>query len=168
MRSASTVWRAALQARRYDIAAMAKPRTPTILTSPQDAAIAFYQAFEAKDIETMMSTWAEDEDIVCVHPGWPRLTGPEQVRENWALIFRSGERLKFHLSSQVCMQGMMISVHSLLENVLVAGEKKPRQPAVTTNVYLRTESGWRMIVHHASIAPPAAAAEPEAPPKMLH
>ena len=29
---------------------MAKPRAPTILTSPQDAALAFYRAFEAKDV----------------------------------------------------------------------------------------------------------------------
>ena len=34
---------------------MAKPRTPTIFTSPQDAAMAFYQAFEAKDVDAMMA-----------------------------------------------------------------------------------------------------------------
>ena len=54
---------------------MGKPRTPSIYTSPQDAALAFYQAFEAKDVEAMMSTWADDEEIVCVHPGGPRLVG---------------------------------------------------------------------------------------------
>ena len=140
----------------------------TSFPTPQDCEAAFYEALESSDLDAMMEVWADDDEIVCVHPGWPRLTGHEQIRENWALIFRSGERLKFHLTAQVCMQGMMISVHSLHENVLVAGEKEPRQPVVTTNVYLRTESGWRMIVHHASVAPPPAAAEPEAPPKTLH
>ncbi len=115
-----------------------------------------------------MEVWAEDEEIVCVHPGWPRLTGYEQIRENWAQIFRSGERLKVHLSAQVCVQGMMLSVHSLHENILVAGEPKARPPVVTTNVYLRTATGWRMVVHHGSIAPPAARVEPEALPKILH
>jgi hypothetical protein len=43
---------------------MPKPRTPTIFTSPQDAAIAFYKAFEGRDVDAMMATWAEDEDIV--------------------------------------------------------------------------------------------------------
>ena len=48
---------------------MAKVRTPPIYTTPTDAALAFYQAFEAKDVDAMMTTWAEDEEIVCVHPG---------------------------------------------------------------------------------------------------
>jgi hypothetical protein len=43
---------------------MAKPRSPTIFTSPQDAAMAFYQAFEAKDVDAMMATWAEDEELL--------------------------------------------------------------------------------------------------------
>jgi hypothetical protein len=47
---------------------MAKVRTPPIYTTPTDAALAFYQAFEAKDVDAMMTTWAEDEEIVCVHP----------------------------------------------------------------------------------------------------
>ena len=141
----------------------------TCFPTPQDCETAFYEALEAADLEAMMEVWAEDEEIVCVHPGWPRLAGHKQIRENWAAIFRSGERLKFHLSAQVCMQGMMLSVHSLHENVLVAGEKKARPAVVTTNVYLRTESGWRMIVHHASVSPPPPAApEPDSPHKTLH
>jgi len=140
----------------------------TSFQTPQDCEAGFYEALESANLEAMMEVWAEDEEIVCVHPGWPRLTGYEQIRENWAQIFRSGERLKVHLSAQVCVQGMMLSVHSLHENILVAGEPKARPPVVTTNVYLRTASGWRMVVHHGSIAPPVARAEPEALPKILH
>lgn len=140
----------------------------TSFPTPQDCEAAFYEALESANLEAMMEVWAEDEEIVCVHPGWPRLTGYEQIRENWAQIFRSGERLKVHLSAQVCVRGMMLSVHSLHENILVAGESKPRAPVVTTNVYLHTAGGWRMVVHHGSIAPAAARAEPDAPPKILH
>jgi hypothetical protein len=42
---------------------------------------------------------------------------------------------------------------------------------VATNVYLRTERGWRMVAHHASPAPATAAVETEtrrAAPKTLH
>ena len=59
---------------------MAKTRTPPIYTTPQDAALAFYQAFEAKDIDAMMGAWADDEEIVCVHPGGTRLVGYDAVR----------------------------------------------------------------------------------------
>ena len=62
---------------------MAKVRTPPIYTTPTDAALAFYQAFEAKDVDAMMTTWAEDEEIVCVHPGGTRLVGYDAVRLGW-------------------------------------------------------------------------------------
>ena len=140
----------------------------TAFPTPQDCEAAFYEALEAADLEAMMEVWAEDEEIVCVHPGWHRLAGYQQIRDNWAQIFRSGERLKFHLSNQVTVQGMMLSVHSLHETVLVTGETKHRAPVVTTNVYLRTANGWRMVVHHGSVAPPTARADPEPLPKILH
>ena len=54
---------------------MKKSTFPT----PQDAEAAFYEALETGDLETMMEVWAEDEEIVCVHPGGPRLAGYDQV-----------------------------------------------------------------------------------------
>jgi hypothetical protein len=41
---------------------------------------------------------------------------------------------------------------------------------IATNIYLRTERGWRMVAHHASPAPAGAEPEPRraAPPKTLH
>src|SRR3989304_1293905 len=64
----------------------------TSFPTPQDCEAAFYEALEAADLDAMMEVWADDEEIVCVHPGWPRLSGYEQIRGNWAQIFRSGER----------------------------------------------------------------------------
>jgi ketosteroid isomerase-like protein len=136
--------------------------------TPQDAETAFYEALERADLEAMMEVWAEDEEIVCIHPGGPRLTGYEQVRESWAQMFKSRQRLQVHLSNPVYVKGMMLSIHSLHENIAVAGEPKARPPMVATNVYLRTGNGWRLLVHHASPAPAAPA--PAAPdgPKVLH
>ena len=137
--------------------------------TPQDAEAAFYEALERADLEAMMAVWAEDEEIVCVHPAGPRLSGYEQVRESWSQIFSSRQRLRVHLSNQVYVQAMMLSIHSLHENILVGDETKPRTPMVTTNVFVRTGNGWRMLVHHAS---PAPASTPTAgggeAPKILH
>ena len=140
----------------------------TVFPTPHDCEAAFYEALEAADLEAMMEVWADDEEVVCIHPGWARLSGFEQIRESWAQIFHSGERLKVRLSDQVCIQGMMLSVHSAHENILVAGETGPRHPVVVTNIYLRTVNGWRMIAHHGSIAPQPARAEHDPPPKILH
>ena len=141
-----------------------------IFPTAQDAENAFYEALERCDLDGMMAVWAEDEDIVCVHPGGPRLNGQDQVRESWARIFAAGPRARVHTTQQVAISGMMLAVHSVHENFSVEGEAAQRLgdvvpvPVVATNVYLRTAAGWRMIVHHASPAP-AAPAQPEPPPK---
>ena len=142
---------------------MAKPRAPTILTSPQDAAIAFYQAFEARDIETMMATWAEDEDIVCVHPGGPRLVGYDAVRAGWEHLFAGNTKLSFRLDEIVVIETVGLALQSGVEHVTVGGEPNPRGAAIATNVFLRTPSGWRIVVHHASPAPTVAVAAPSGP-----
>ncbi len=145
----------------------------TLYATAQDAESAFYEALTKSDLDAMMSVWADDDDIYCVHPGGARLSGVERVRESWRQIFASGQTLRFQLREQQHVQGMMLSVHSVYEYITVAGEQRPRGPVIATNVYLRTERGWRMVAHHASPAPATAGAEPEpeprrAQPKTLH
>lgn len=143
-----------------------------LYATPQDAESAFYEALTKADLDAMMAVWADDDDIFCVHPNGARLSGVERVRESWRQIFASGQSLRFQLREQQHVQGMMLSVHSVYETITVAGEPRPRAPVIATNVYLRTERGWRMVAHHASPAPASAAVDPEprraAAPKTLH
>lgn len=136
--------------------------------TPQDAEAAFYEAFEKGDLDAMMAVWADDDDIVCVHPGGPRLIGTEPVREAWRQIFAGGQTLRFRLRQQQAINGMTLVVHSVYEQISVAGEARARPPMIATNVYMRTENGWRMVVHHASPAPAAPEAERKRAPKTLH
>ena len=142
----------------------------SLFASPQDAEAAFYEALTKADLESMMAVWADDDDIYCVHPGGARITGMEQVRESWRQIFASGQTLRFHLREQQQVQGMMLSVHSVYEQITVTGDPRPRGPVIATNIYLRTERGWRMVAHHASPAPASSEPEPRraAAPKTLH
>jgi ketosteroid isomerase-like protein len=142
---------------------MSKPRTPTIFTSPQDAALAFYRAFEGKDVDAMMATWAEDEDIVCVHPAGPRLVGYEAVRLGWEHLFSAEAKLSFRLDEIVVIETVGLALQSAIEHVTVGNESQPRGMAIATNVFLRTPSGWRMVMHHASPAPTIAAGAPSGP-----
>lgn len=142
---------------------MKRPLFPT----PQDAEAAFYEALEKADLDAMMAVWADDDDIYCVHPQGPRVTGVAQVRESWRQIFGTGATLRFEVREQQYVQGMMLSVHSVYEHITVAGETRRRGPVIATNIYLRTDRGWRMVAHHAS---PAPAADPQVrrAPKTLH
>jgi ketosteroid isomerase-like protein len=119
----------------------------------------------------MMSVWAEDEEIVCVHPSGPRLTGQDQVRESWRQIFSGATGARVQVSLQAQTSGVMFAVHGVLESFVVEGQAQPAA-VVATNVYLRTPAGWRMLVHHASPSPqrardPSQAAARETP-KILH
>jgi len=142
---------------------------PTAFPTAQDAENAFYEALERADLEAMMAVWAEDEEIVCVHPGGPRLVGHEQVRESWRRIFAGGGGVRIHVTQRVATQAMMVAVHNVHENAPARAGKREAAAVVATNVYLRTAAGWRMIVHHASQGP----GQPESgradtAPKILH
>jgi ketosteroid isomerase-like protein len=142
---------------------MAKVRTPTIFTTPQDAATAFYRAFEAKDIDAMMAAWAEDEEIVCVHPGGPRLVGFDAVRVGWEQIFAGETKLLFRLEDLVVLETVGMALQSAIEQVTVGDNPTPRGTAIASNVFLRTPSGWRIVLHHASPAPTMTIASPAGP-----
>jgi uncharacterized protein (TIGR02246 family) len=145
--------------------------TTRIFPTAQDAENAFYEALERCDLDGMMAVWAEDEEVVCVHPAGARLTGQDQVRESWAKLFAAGPRARLRIEQQVAISGMMLAVHSVFETFSIQGQKAEAQPLpiVATNVYLRTAAGWRMIVHHASPAPTQPQAAPrDVPPKILH
>jgi ketosteroid isomerase-like protein len=132
---------------------MPTARTPPIYTSPQDVTQAFYQAFEARDLDAMMATWADDEDIVCVHPGGARHVGYDAVRAAFEQIFASETKLTFRLEQPVMIETVGLAMQSVVER-LRAGEESPRGAAIATNVLMRTPYGWRVVCHHASPSPP--------------
>lgn len=142
----------------------------TLFATPQDAEAAFYDAFVKRDLEAMMEVWSDDDDSYCVHPGAARVCGIERIRESWRQIFNSGQDLRFNLRGQQLIHTMMLAVHSVYEHVSIAGQPRTQQPMIATNVYQRTERGWRMVAHHAAAAPASARAESDTGPatKTLH
>lgn len=138
-----------------------------VFSTPQDAERAFYQAFEKADLAGMMAVWAEEDDIVCVHPGGPRHAGVIEVRDSWQKIFTHGPRLHFRLTGNRRYPGRTLSIHTVYEHATVAGDPRPAATVFATNIYLLTDRGWRMLMHHASPLSPEAAPK-EAPPSILH
>jgi len=140
-----------------------------LFATPQDAEAAFYEAFMKRDLESMMAVWADDDEVYCVHPRGARVTGVEQVRESWRQIFAGGQNVRFQVREQHLLQAMMVSVHSVYEQISLPDEERTRACMIATNIYMRTERGWRMMAHHASPAPVVeSTAVPARRAKTLH
>ncbi len=133
--------------------------TMRFFATPQDAEAAFYDAIERADLDAMMAIWAEDEEVLCVHPGGERMAGFAAVRESWRQIFAGGARASVRLSDAVRRQGILLAHHSVHEHYTVPGEEVPRPPVVASNVFVRGAQGWHLLSRHASGAPAPLAAD---------
>lgn len=128
---------------------MKKRRLDTL----EQAERAFYDAFEAADLEAMMAAWSLDHDIVCIHPHGPRLVGPVEVREGWRQILGHSPRMTFSISELNTIQGDDLAVRLVTENILMDDEARTEFIVLATNVYRRSAEGWHLILHHASPSP---------------
>jgi ketosteroid isomerase-like protein len=117
----------------------------------EDANAGFYRAFEALDLAEMDRVWAHEAHVRCVHPGWPMIGGWDAVRASWRTIFENTEEMRFTLSDISVNVGSDLAWVTCTENILAeAGERVSVTAILATNVFERTDSGWRLIHHHAS------------------
>ena len=145
-----------------------KARAAALNASPEDAEAQFYDALRDGDLERVMAVWADDDDVVCVHPGGARMVGPQAVRAAFEAIFASGS-VVVHPEHVKRVQAMGSAVHSVLERIDVVTAEGPRTGwIVATNVYVKTSQGWRMVVHHASPGAPDEIPEITDTPSVLH
>ncbi|MES3023705.1 MAG: nuclear transport factor 2 family protein [Pseudomonadota bacterium] len=120
--------------------------------SAAEVEAAFYDALNRADIDALMALWADDEEIVCIHPGGPRLYGHAPIQASWEAIFERGG-LQIRPSQLHETHNLMSSVHTVIEGVT----SNTSEPAhlIATNVYIKTPQGWRIVLHHVSVAPGA-------------
>jgi ketosteroid isomerase-like protein len=148
------------------IPSMRKSKNP--LSSPEDIEFAFYEALQQADIDRLMACWADEEDIVCVHPGGPRLIGPAAIRAAFEAVFANGG-VKAQLEKVRRLDAGSTSVHSVIERVEVMGNDGPQTAwVVATNVYVKSLHGWRLIAHHASPGTRDEPVDVVTEPKVLH
>ena len=135
--------------------------------SADDVEAAFYEALQRGDIDALMACWADEDDIVCVHPGGPRLVGAAAIRGAFEAMFGRGairatpERVRR-------IDALGAAVHNVLERVDLLTPEGPQHAwVVATNVYLKTTQGWRLAAHHASPGR-SEVAEATIPGQLLH
>ena len=133
-----------------------------------DIEAAFYDALQNADLEKLLACWADEDEIVCVHPGGPRVVGATAIRATFEAMFANGairawrEKVRKTLS-------VASSVHNLLERVEVLTPQGPQQAwVIATNVYHRTAQGWRLVAHHASPGTVSEIQEVSDAPSVLH
>ena len=50
---------------------------------------AFYDAFQSCDVAKMKAVWSDSDDVTCVHPGHPLISGADLVLNSWRALFSS-------------------------------------------------------------------------------
>ena len=123
-----------------------------VMETPEETEAAFYDAISRADVEAVMALWADEEEIVCIHPGAPRLVGHASIRAAWESIFEQGgvqiRPVQLHVA-----QNVMTSVHNIIEEVHRTASRQQDIHILATNVYMKTAAGWRIVTHHASVVP---------------
>lgn len=152
---------------------MARPPAANLIGSADEVEAEFYEALRRGDVERLMALWADDDEIVCVHPGGVRAVGSAAIRASFEAMFASGG-MAVRPEQVRRLAAMGSALHHLVERIEVGGktggEQGPQTAwVIATNLYLKTAQGWRLAAHHASPAlghePPVMGGEA---PSTLH
>ncbi|MEQ1786931.1 MAG: nuclear transport factor 2 family protein [Acidimicrobiales bacterium] len=112
---------------------------------------AFYDAFEARDLDAMSDVWEHSDRSSCTHPGWGTLHGWGAVSASWFALFDGPSPLQFILTDEaVEVQGDAAWV--TVDENLISAEGGGTVAAV--NLFVRAEDGWRLVAHHGSAVAP--------------
>jgi ketosteroid isomerase-like protein len=128
------------------------------MTDLEDVATAnadFYAAIESGDLDRIGALWDADDDVACVHPGWPPVRGRSRVLRSWAVIMANTAYIQFFPTEvEVAVTGDVAVVaceHSVLARITDTDSGLGETARiVATNVFRRRDHGWRLWAHHAS------------------
>lgn len=116
----------------------------------------FYEAFGSLEIQRMAAVWRQDEEVQCIHPGWPRLLGWQAVRDSWIRIFNNTRSMTFQITdTKVTVRGPAAWVVCVERITMVIDEEPQETRVLATNLFMReddysTEPSWLMVHHHGS------------------
>ena len=94
----------------------AKAQTAALLASPDDVEAQFYEALQQADLDKLMAVWSDDDEIACVHPGGPRVSGYAAIRASFEAIFANGA-IPLQPQGVRRLQTLGCAVHHLVERV---------------------------------------------------
>ena len=110
---------------------------------------------EARDLENMASVWLHDESASCIHPGWHRLDGWDEIERSWENIFDNSRPWTVLCEDvRIAVAGDFAWV-TCVEIITPFGAEDEDDAArmQATNLFGRVEGEWRLVHHHASPTP---------------
>jgi uncharacterized protein (TIGR02246 family) len=147
---------------------MPRIKPPPPPSTPDEIEQQLYEALQRADIEALMAVWSDDDEIVCVHPGGPRMVGAAAIRASFEALFANGA-IDVRPEKVRRLQALNCAVHSVQERVNVPTEQGPKSAWVmATNVYVKSSRGWALAAHHASPGSPREAQDAAAAGSTLH
>jgi ketosteroid isomerase-like protein len=108
------------------------------------ANMAFYQAFEENDLDSMNSMWEHTERATCVHPGWPMLRGWQQVAAAWFTLLTNGAHNQFIITNEVVEVEGDVAWVTCDENVL---NEASGATVAAMNMFVLSDGRWRLVSH---------------------
>jgi hypothetical protein len=103
---------------------------------------AYYHAFAIGDFAAMGRVWAQD-NVSCIHPGWPALIGRQSILESYRQIFSNPNQDRIEPRNETVM------INGSEARVLCV-EFVGGAALATTNLFERVGGAWRMTHHQAS------------------
>lgn len=124
-------------------------------TAVAAANLAFYSALEARDLENMGQVWFHDASASCIHPGWHRLDGWEEIERSWENIFSNSRPWAVACEDvRIAVAGDLAWVTCVEVITPLGGEAEEDAARMqATNLFGRVDGAWRLIHHHASPSP---------------
>ena len=110
----------------------------------------FYKAFRTQDIDLMKNIWDKTDEVICIHPGSPRIYSFDLIIASWEQIFSAQSETMIDIGDPVYKLQEGVSIHYVKETLSVS--EKAIASVYATNIYQQTNDGWKMIAHHASPA----------------
>ena len=114
-----------------------------------------YAAIEVGDGDRLAAMWDTTDDIVCVHPGWPAVSGRSRVLRSWAVIMANTAYIQFFSTDVAVTVDGDVAVVTCEHGLLARTDDSDTgfgetARVVASNVFRRRPDGWRLWSHHAS------------------
>lgn len=130
---------------------------------PQAAEDAYYDAFDDKDIELMMSVWDDSEETVCLLPMLPAIKGRASIRKAFEPLLNNQSAFEIQVNHLHWITTETLAIHLVQEIIKIP--ESPDQSVYATNIFQKNTAGaWHMTMHQNSPVPAAPPEQPQADP----